>query len=203
MKNGVDMQHVSIGQASDLLGVAVSTLRRWEQEGRLRPAFRTCGGHRRYSLLQLNQLCGKSSPEQRKVVAYARVSSHDQKADLQRQRDRLEQHCLSVGYANLELLTDLGSGLNYQKKSFKKLLKMIAQGQVSTLVLMHKDRLLRFGADIVFELCKLNHTEVVILEEPAQTSIENRLVADVIELMTVFSARLYGARSRKNRQLAA
>ncbi|MNG28884.1 hypothetical protein D3C84_1142170 [compost metagenome] len=68
---------------------------------------------------------------------------------------------------------------------------------------MHKDRLLRFGADIVFELCKLNHTEVVILEEPVNTSLENRLVADVIELMTVFSARLYGARSRKNRQLAA
>lgn len=96
----------------------------------------------------------------------------------------------------------MGSGLNYQKKSFKKLLKMIALGRVSTLVMMHKDRLLRFGADIVFELCKLNQTEVVILEEPAQTTLENRLVADVIELMTVFSARLYGARSHKNRKAA-
>ena len=197
------MQHVSVGQASEILGVAVSTLRRWEVEGRLRPAFRTCGGHRRYSLLTLNQICGKSSPEQRKVVAYARVSSHDQKADLERQKQRLEQHCQEVGYANLELLTDLGSGLNYQKKSFRKLLKMIALGQVSTLVLMHKDRLLRFGADIVFELCKLNQTEVVILEENQVASIENRLVSDVIELMTVFSARLYGARSHKNRKLAA
>ena len=197
------MQHVSVGQASELLGVAVSTLRRWEADGRLRPAFRTCGGHRRYSLLSLNQICGKSSPEQRKVVAYARVSSHDQKADLERQKQRLEQHCQEVGYANLELLTDLGSGLNYQKKSFRKLLKMIALGQVSTLVLMHKDRLLRFGADIVFELCKLNQTEVVILEENQVASIENRLVSDVIELMTVFSARLYGARSHKNRKLAA
>ena len=80
---------------------------------------------------------------------------------------------------------------------------MIALGQVSTLVLMHKDRLLRFGADIVFELCKLNQTEVVILEENQVASIENRLVSDVIELMTVFSARLYGARSHKNRKLAA
>jgi len=144
------MQHVSIGEESDLLGVAVSTLRRWESEGRLQPAFRTCGGHRRYSLPDLNALCGKSSPYQRKVVAYARVSSHDQQADLERQTSRLEQHCKEAGYANLELLNDLGSGLNYQKKSFKKLLKMIALGQVSTLVLMHKDRLLRFGADIVF-----------------------------------------------------
>ena len=194
------MQHVSIGEASDLLGVAVSTLRCWEHEGRLRPAFRTCGGHRRYAVLALNLLCGKAKPDERKVVAYARVSSHDQKADLERQRDRLEQHCKEVGYANPELLTDLGSGLNYQKKSFKKLLKMIALGQVSTLVLMHKDRLLRFGSDIVFELCKLNQTEVVIIEESTPANPETRLVADVIELMTVFSARLYGSRSRKNQQ---
>lgn len=85
------MQHVSVGQASEILGVAVSTLRRWEAEGRLRPAFRTCGGHRRYSLLALNHIhiCGKSSPEQRKAVAYDRVSSHDQKADLERQKQRL------------------------------------------------------------------------------------------------------------------
>ncbi|WOF81902.1 IS607 family transposase (plasmid) [Pseudomonas sp. FeN3W] len=196
------MQHVSIGQASELLGVAVSTLRRWENEGRLRPSFRTCGGHRRYSLLELNQKCGKSRPDDRKVVAYARVSSHDQKADLERQKIRLEDHCHKAGYTNLELLTDLGSGLNYQKKSFRKLLKMIALGQVSTLVLMHKDRLLRFGADIVFELCKLNKTDVVILEDEQANTIENRLVADVIELMTVFSARLYGARSHKNRKAA-
>lgn len=80
---------------------------------------------------------------------------------------------------------------------------MIALRQVSTLVLMHKDRLLRFGADIVFELCRLNQTEVVILDENQAGSIENRLVSDVIELMTVFSARLYGARSHKNRKLAS
>ncbi len=197
------MQHVSIGQASELLGVAVSTLRRWELEGRLRPSFRTLGGHRRYSFLELNELCGKINPAKRKVVAYARVSSHDQKADLDRQRSRLEQYCYDNGHLNPELLTDLGSGLNYQKKSFRKLLKMIALGQVSTLVLMHKDRLLRFGADIVFELCKLNQTKVVILEETVEATMETRLVADVIELMTVFSARLYGARSHKNRKLSA
>ena len=100
-------------------------------------------------------------------------------------------------------MTDLGSGLNYQKKSFKKLLKMIALGQVSTLILTHKDRLLRFGSDIIFELCKLNQTEVVILDDLAPANLEARLVADVIELMTVFSARLYGSRSRKNQQILA
>jgi predicted site-specific integrase-resolvase len=173
------------------------------ERGLLATLFRTCGGHCRYAVLDLNRFFGKASSDERKAVAYARVSSHDQKADLERQRDRQEQHCQEVGYANLELLTDLGSGLNYQKKSFKKLLKMIALGQVSTLVLMHKDRLLRFGADIVFELCKLNKTEVVILDDLAPPNLESHLGADVIELMTVFSARLYGARAHKHRKLAA
>ncbi len=196
------MQHILIGQASELLGVAVSTLRRWEKEGRLRPSFRTCGGHRRYSFLELSALCGKALPEARKTVAYARVSGHDQKADLERQKERLAAHCAAAGYADVELLRDLGSGLNYQKKAFRKLLKMIALGQVSRLVLAHKDRLLRFGADIIFELCALNGTEVVIIESEALTSVEHRLAADVIELMTVFSARLYGARSHKNKNAA-
>ena len=80
---------------------------------------------------------------------------------------------------------------------------MIALGQVSTLVLMHKDRLLRFDADIVFELCKLNQSEIIMLEDPGSVTLENRLVADVIELMTVFSTRLYGARSHKHRKHAA
>ena len=169
----------------------------------MRPAFRTCGWHRRYVVLKLNRLCGKALPDQHRVVAYASVSSHDQKADLERQRDRLEQHCEAACHTDFLLLSDLGSGLNYQKKAFRQLLKMIALGQVAQLILLHKDRLLRFGADIVFELCKLNQTDVVILDEPAPANLENRLVADVIELMTVFSARLYGSRSRKNQKILA
>ncbi|WOF82076.1 IS607 family transposase (plasmid) [Pseudomonas sp. FeN3W] len=192
------MQHLSISEASELLGVSISTLRRWEKDGRLRPSFRTCVQHRRYAVNDLHALIGRHSPEQRKVVGYARVSSHDQKEDLVRQRDRLIHYCHSAGHRDVEILSDLGSGLNYQKKAFLKLLRMIALGQVSTLVLLHKDRLLRFGADIIFELCKLNKTQVVIVDQPVEANLETRLVADVIELMTVFSARLYGSRSRKN-----
>lgn len=192
------MQHLSIGEASALLGVSISTLRRWEKEGRLSPSFRTCGQHRRYALNELHLLMGKQSLVQRKVVGYARVSSHDQKDDLVRQRDRLIQYCAAAGFHDVEVLSDLGSGLNYQKKSFLRLLRMIALGQVSTLVLLHKDRLLRFGADIIFELCKLQKTQVIIVDQPTESNLETRLVADVIELMTVFSARLYGSRSRKN-----
>lgn len=122
--------------------------------------------------------------------------------DLERQKTRLHEWCQAQGM-DAELISDLGSGLNYQKKSFREQLRMIALGQASTLVILHKDRLLRFGANIAFDLCRLNGTQVVILDDQAVPSLETRLVADMIELMTVFSARVYGARSHKNRSKAA
>ena len=138
---------VSIGQAAELIGVAVSTLRRWEQEERFLPAFRTKGNHRRYRLHEIRThfLGQQELPPQRKVIAYARVSSHDQKEDLKRQIERLEKHCLQK-YSSCEVISDLGSGINYNKKGLAQLIQAICSGSISTLVLTHKDRLLRFGS---------------------------------------------------------
>ena len=122
------MEHLSIGETAKLLGVSVSTLRRWECEGKLLPAYRTVGGHRRYLWQDIQQFCGQFAPELRKTIAYARVSSHDQKDDLERQAQRLEQYCTEQGFDNVTVLKDLGSGLNYHKKQFKQLLRMIALG---------------------------------------------------------------------------
>ena len=194
------MEHLSIGEVAKLLGVSVSTLRRWELEDKLLPAYRTVGGHRRYLWQDIQQFCGQFAPELRKTIAYARVSSHDQKDDLERQAQRLKQYCTEQGFERVEVLKDLGSGLNYQKKQFKQLLRMIALGQVAHLALTHKDRLLRFGADIIFQLCQIHQTKVTLIEQDKETNIESRLVADVIELMTVFSARLYGSRSHQHKK---
>lgn len=194
------MEHLSIGETAKLLGVSVSTLRRWEVEKTLLPAYRTVGGHRRYLWQDIQHFCGQFAPELRKAIAYARVSSHDQKDGLERQAQRLEQYCTEHGFDNVTVLKDLGSGLNYHKKQFKQLLRMIALGQVAHLVLTHKDRLLRFGADIIFQLCQIHQTKVTILEQDSNMSLEKSLVADVIELMTVFSARLHGSRSHKNKK---
>ena len=194
------MEHLSIGETGKLLGVSVSTLRRWEVEKKLLPAYRTIGGHRRYLWQDIQHFCGQFAPELRKTIAYARVSSHDQKDDLERQAQRLEQFCTEQGFDNVTVLKDLGSGLNYHKKQFKQLLRMIALGQVAHLVLTHKDRLLRFGADIIFQLCQIHQTQVTIIEQDNDIRLEKSLVADVIELMTVFSARLHGSRSHKNKK---
>lgn len=191
---------VSIGEAAGALGVSVTTLRRWEVNGKLIAAY-TAGGHRRYDLTKLRpDLYLVPDQLERRTVADAGVSSPDQKNDLERQKQVLELYCAQQGW-NFEVVADLGSGMNYHKKGLKQLLLQILDGRVGRLVIAHKDRLLRFGAGLVFAICKAKHVEVVILNQGQDTTFEEELARDVLEIITVFSARLYGSRSRKNQKL--
>jgi len=192
---------VPISEAAEALGVSAQTLRRWEREGRLIPDERTAGGRRRYDLARLKpELYRKQADTARKTIAYARVSSHDQKDDLERQKLVLELYCARQGWT-FEVIADLGSGMNYHKKGLKRLLDAIIDGKVGRLVITHKDRLLRFGAELVFAICEAKNVEVVIINQGEDTTFEEDLAKDVLEIITVFSARLYGSRSRKNQKL--
>ena len=154
---------IGIGEAAALLGVAVVTMRRWDREGRLAPAARTLGGHRRYDRAVL---LGKTEPESPRVtVAYARVSCHAQKDDLIRQAERLRNICVQRGWADAEIITDLGSGLNFAKRGLIRLVKLIRARRIERLVVAHEDRLLRFGAELLFRICAEFGIEVVVLEE--------------------------------------
>ena len=193
-------RYVGIGEAAGALGISITTLRRWEASGRLVPEH-TPGGHRRYDLAKLRPELFRAQDEAaRRTLAYARVSSHDQKADLERQQQVLELYCARQGWT-FEVVSDLGSGMNYRKKGLKKLLAAILDGSVGRLVVTHKDRLLRFGAELVFAICEAKGVEVVILNQGEDTSFEEDLAKDVLEIATVFSARLYGSRSHRNRKL--
>jgi putative resolvase len=189
----------SIGKASEVLGVSITTLRRWELEGKLIPE-RTASGHRRYDLGKLKPELDRIPLGEGRTIAYARVSSNDQKADLERQKQVLEFYCAKQGW-KFELLSDLGSGMNYYKKGLRHLLNEIISGRIRRLVITHKDRLLRFGAELVFAICEAKQVEVVILNQGEETTFEEDLAKDVLEIITVFSARLYGSRSRKNQKL--
>lgn len=196
-QNLADMK-VSVSKAAQALGVHPDTLRRWEAKGRLE-VERTVGGHRRFNLDVVKKRVSPASPK-RATLCYARVSGHDQKSDLKRQIELLESYCAAKGWL-YETIEDLGSGLNDHKKGLQQLIKRIGSADVERLVLTHKDRLMRFGSELIFSICEFFGTEVVILNAKEEASFEDDLVQDVLEILTVFSARLYGARSHKNRQL--
>ena len=183
---------LSVGQVAQLFGVCTKTIRRWCKTGRLKVHLRTAGQHRRFLLADLEPLLAIPQ-DQRKVIGYARVSSHDQKSDLVTQSQRL------LNWGCEEVISDLGSGLNCKKPGLKRLLSRIFSGQVRKLVLVNEDRLLRFGTEVIFWLCRKTGTDITILDQKADIPFEEELAKDVITLMTVFCARLYGKRSNKNR----
>jgi len=191
---------LTIQQAAELLGVSTQTVRRWEKTGKLPPANRTIGGQRRYNPSALITSSSVPKQEAQPTLPYARVSSHDQKDDLARQENILSMFCASHGWT-YEVISDLGSGLNYYKRGLKKLIQKILNKNIKRLVITHKDRLLRFGSELIFSLCEERGIEVVLINQGKEPSFEEELASDVFEIITVFSARLYGSRSRKNKTL--
>lgn len=200
------MTFLSVGQPAEIVGVSMSTLRRWEAENYFMPDYKTKGGHRRYCLTRIQKellvIPEKGHEKNRKIITYARVSSSDQKLDLRRQEKRLAQYCHQQNY-QYDMISDLGSGINYKKKGLNKLIDLIIQGKVSQLILTHKDRLLRFGSPLLFKICQAFQTKVVILEDSKTKTFEQELVADVIEIMTVFTSKMYGKRSHQNKKICS
>lgn len=194
---------ISITEASDLLSVTPKTLRLWEKEGKM-VSMKTIGGHRRYDPRVLMNLVRKKedgSEIAKITICYARVSTQDQKKDLLTQVEALKDYCKLNNWESYDVISDLGSGLNYKKKGLSRLIKLICSEAIHRLVVINKDRLLRFGSEIIFDLCEIFGIEVVIINSPVQTTFEEELANDVIEIITVFSSRLYGSRSHKNQKL--
>jgi len=187
---------VKIGEASEFLGVTPQTLRAWESSGELLPARKSRAGTRYYLLSDLEGVKNWTAP----TICYARVSTAKQKGDLERQQASLEAYCAAKGWNSLTL-KDVGSGINYRKKGLQELLERILRRQIRRLVITHKDRLLRFGSELIFALCEMQGVEIVIIHRGEQPSFEEELAQDVLEIITVFSARLYGARSRKHKEI--
>jgi len=191
-------KYISIQEASTILGVTTTTLRRWDKSETLKSDYRTIGNHRRYKLSKILELINPKTNEDKITLCYSRVSSHDQKEDLKRQSAKLLEYCNKENLKNIELIEDLGSGLNFKEKGLKKLIKLIISSKISKLIITHKDRLLRFGSDLLINLAKEFDIETVVLNEKVLT-FEQELSQDVLEIITVFSAKLYGSRSHKNK----
>lgn len=190
---------VGIGRAASELGVSRDTLRRWEAAGKI-TVDRTPSGHRRYDLAQLRELLPHKKNSERVTLAYARVSHPAQKKELKEQVNQLQSFCTNYGW-DFEIIQDLGSGVNYQKSGLRRLIQRICDGDVERLVMTNRDRLLRFGVDLVFALCENFQTEVIIMNINSLEDFEDDIAEDILEIITVFSARLYGAHNDKNQKI--
>lgn len=185
------------GDFAELLGVSVKTLQRWDREGILK-ANRTPTDRRYYTYDQYLQFKGiKTKNDNRETVIYARVSTRNQKEDLQNQVAFLRQFCNAKGMIVDQCIEEYGSGLNYNRKKWNRLLEEVMEQKVKTIVVTHQDRFIRFGYDWFERFCEKFHTTIVIVNNE-ELSPQEELVQDMISILHVFSCRLYGLRKYKN-----
>jgi putative resolvase len=179
-----------------LIGRTTNTLQKWDREGTLR-AHRSPTNRRYYTHDQYLQYRGLVAGERGLTIVYARVSGVAQKPDLANQINALEAYCKQHGISVDEWMADIGSGLNYKRKHFLRLMEMVELGQVRRIVIAHRDRLVRFGYDYFEAFCQRHNTEIVVINGEAM-SPEQELVRDLLAIITVFGARLHGLRSYKS-----
>ena len=198
---------MSSKKAREILGVHVQTLYQWEKKGWIE-TIRTPANHRMYNVkkylqerqsasCQLEQCYDEASvPSGRMNIIYARVSSLGQKNDLERQKRMLQQQ-----YPSYFLVEDVGSGMNMNRRGFRKMIDWIIEGKVNEVVVMHKDRLARFGYDLFEDLLdKYSHGKIVVVEKSRDNEPEEELFKDVLQVMNIFVAKMNGMRKYKNKE---
>lgn len=194
------MSLLSIGKFAKRAGVHPQTLKRLEEANKLLPAYKSDAGTRYYDPSQLSYFTGTSDIGKPSLtIGYCRVSTRQQKDDLETQVSNVKSYMIAKGY-EFDIITDVGSSLNYSKKGLNKLLEMIINHEIERIVVLYKDRLVRFGFELIEYLCQLNSVELVVIDHN-EKSKEEELTDDLIQIVTVFSTRLYGTRSKKAKDL--
>lgn len=182
------------------VGVTVKTLQRWDRTGKL-PAKRTQTNRRYYTEDDLCKVL-KTPKAKPATICYCRVSSQAQRTDLKNQRRVMEEYVVSAGLSDVEIVEEIGGGLNFTRPKFLQLIFDICSGNVGMLVVAHKDRLCRFGFELIKQLCDHYGCELRVLDQ-TRLSPENEMVQDLMTIVHCFSSRLYGLRNyRKTLQEA-
>jgi putative resolvase len=187
----------TLKEAKKLLGITTKTIQRWDKEGKIR-VVRTIGGRRRIPESEIKRVLGVK--EERVVVGYARVSSTTQKDDLERQKQLIHSYAKDKGYGEIQILSDVGSGLDENRKNFLKLLEAVAERKVSRVIVVYEDRLTRFGFETLRKMFHVFGTEIEVINSKEKTPQEE-LVEDLITIVSHFAGKLYGMRSHKYKEL--
>ena len=194
------MKYYSSKTVTQMLGVTAQTLRNWDKEGKLKPSYVKSNGYRYYSedsILSYTQ--ERKTKKNLNVIGYARVSSKKQSDDLERQVNNIKTY-LDSKYTDYEIITDIGSGINYTKPGLKKLIEKINKKEVDLIVVLYKDRLLRFGFELVEYFAELNNVKIEVLDKIDKNQ-DQELVEDLVQIVTVFSCKIQGKRKAKTKEL--
>ena len=194
------MRYYTIHEFSKIVGKTPQTLRNWNKKGLLIPHHTGANGYRYYSHDQLKQVLNiKEDKKSKVIIGYCRVSSYKQKDDLQRQVENMKLY-LDKQNKNYEIIEDIGSGINYTKKGLRTLLRKIVNNEVEKVVVLYKDRLLRFGFELVEYIANLYGCEIEVVDSTEKTE-QQELVEDLVQIITVFSCKLQGKRANKARKM--
>lgn len=188
----------NITQFAKLINYSVKTLQKWDRENILKPQTRTKTNRRLYSHEQLLQFTNSNILKKRKNIIYCRVSSSNQKNDLKSQKDFLIDFTRNMGLSIDEIYTDVGSGMNFKRKNFLKLLEEVQNNEVESVTIAHKDRLCRFGYELLENIFNKYDVKINLINDD-RLSPEQELCQDLTSIVHVFSSRLYGLRKYKNK----
>ena len=180
---------------AELIGVTVKTLQRWDTSGKLK-AYRSPTDRRYYTHKQYIEYTGEANSKHGKTIIYTRVSTTNQKDDLKNQIEFLKQYANAKGVIVDEIFEDIGSGLNYNRKKWNKLIEDCMQGAIKTILVAHKDRFIRFGYEWFERFLKLHGVEIIVVNNE-KLSPQEELVNDLISVIHVFSCKIYGLRKYK------
>lgn len=194
------MELLSIGKFAKLAGVSIVTIRRMQESGELIPFHISKGGTRYYSTEQLKYFgYDENKNSKNAIIGYCRVSTNSQKDDLEKQINNIKSYMYAKGYS-FEIITDIGSGINYSKKGLKELISKICNKEISKIVILYKDRLAGFGFELIEYLCEINNIKIEIIDNSGKSK-EEELTDDLIQIITVFANSLYGQHSSKTKKL--
>lgn len=180
----------SIREFAKILNVSAQTLRNWDANGRLHPHHTSPSGYRYYSQTQLNQIIGIKPAQKRIVIGYCRVSVSKRKDALDRQSESMRTYLNAQGNP-YEIILDVGSGINCNRKGLQTLLRKITQNQVQKVVILNRDRLLLFGFELFEYLARLYDCEIEIVDNSEKTE-QQELIEDLIQIIDTFSCKLHG-----------
>jgi hypothetical protein len=196
----MDIKYVKSKKAIEKLGVNIVTLRDWEKKGKIE-AIRTAGGHRLYNVEKYLKEQKKEKikdesefeedDEERKKICYIRVSTNGQKDDLERQRKYMKKK-----YPEYEIIEDIGSGINFNRRGLRKIIKMAISGKIKKIVVAHKDRLTRFGYELIEDIIKEYSDGEIILDDKKnkEKDPQEEIVEDVLQILNVYTAKMNGLR---------